>query len=1041
VTLRRRRGPGDAAIRWRGRRLSGGSLAAPSVPPSSPTPARAGRLAGRLAGVLLAALVAAPGAGGAASWDPAYDWSTLETEHWRITFHQGEEALAVEVAGLADPLWERVAASIGTRPARKVELVLVDPTDDANGYASRLPVNTIVMFVTLPGDEGTLSLYRDWNEAILTHELTHILHLDTVGGAPRIVQLVFGRLISVNQVSPRWLVEGLATWNETELTPFGRGRSPYVDMIKRMEVLEVGVPRLGNLDGWQSDPPYGNLAYLFGEDFLRFVADTTGHDRLRAWVHAYGRWPLPYVLPARKVFGRSWTSLYRAWKASIAERYAVRAAAIAESGLTEGRLVSDGEDNCGAPAFSPDGAMLVWGCTDKGRGSATVLAAADGSGAREVIDNVNSRAYAWRADSRAFAYSVTRNDQLWHDGNDVRLYHLDDDRVEALTDAARARDPAFSPDGRDLFVITNHVQETRLSRLGVDRRLVDLDAPGGHVQHAKPSVSPDGRLLAVSVWRDGSRDLWVYRTDGTSLARLTRDDAVDRDPAWSPDGGTLFFSSDRSGIFNIYAVDLADGRLWRVTNVLGGAFDPAIHPDGRTLAWADYHAHGADIRLAPLDRAAWKEAGTLDTSGIPRAEGSAAEAEPAPVAPSEPSAGSVPGAHPYRPLPSLLPPRYVLPSLYVTEVGALAVLSTGGQDILQRYRYGGYVTYRTDNRFVGGGGSFTLNRWRTVLSTGAYVHSIRYGRIWLDTEPPPEGGATIPGIQRGEDDYYDRRIRYYAQAGYPLTPRQVLAFTVDGELRQSLYDLPPGVFLGNLPARGYLSSFALGWRYSRSRSYTWSISPERGRSVTAVAQYTPSWLGSYLLDDTGAAAPFDQVQITSEWREYPSLPWAANHVLALRVAAGVSLGDGLRYGSFRLGGSYGEGSIYALPDEYRAMRGFPVASVYGDWYYLGGVEYRFPIWRIDRGFGTLPFFLRTLHAALLCDMGNAFADLPASGAEVADLVGATRVGIGAELRLGLVVGWGIGLTGRLGYAFGVAGEDGIPAGSLDGLYLQMGSSF
>ena len=133
--------------------------------------------------------------------------------------------------------------------------------------------------------------------------------------------------------------------------------------------------------------------------------------------------------------------------------------------------------------------------------------------------------------------------------------------------------------------------------------------------------------------------------------------------------------------------------------------------------------------------------------------------------------------------------------------------------------------------------------------------------------------------------------------------------------------------------------------------------------------------------------------------------------------------------------------MYVLPEEYRSLRGFPVAAAYGDHYYLASLEYRAPIWRIDRGWNTWPLFLRTLHGAVYCDTGYAFDSFPTSGSELGSTAASTLVGAGAELRMSMVLGWGYGLTVRLGYGFGINGQYGYDIGSLDGFYAQLGSSF
>ena len=217
-----------------------------------------------------------------------------------------------------------------------------------------------------------------------------------------------------------------------------------------------------------------------------------------------------------------------------------------------------------------------------------------------------------------------------------------------------------------------------------------------------------------------------------------------------------------------------------------------------------------------------------------------------------------------------------------------------------------------------------------------------------------------------------------------------------------------------------------------ARAYARAISPEDTRLLSVVGRVQAPWLGAYTLDDTDQPISFTRVQLTAEWREYTGLPWGDNHVLATKMAVGFSSGDAQRYGSFRLGGSFGESGYYTLPDEWRALRGFDPASVSGDGYYLGAVEYRLPLWWIDWGYNVTPLFLRSLSGAVFTDFGMVYDAID-------QLNQAPLMGMGAELRMSTIVSWGAPLSFRGGYAFGLNG--GVPIGSIEGFYAWLGSSF
>jgi Tol biopolymer transport system component len=91
------------------------------------------------------------------------------------------------------------------------------------------------------------------------------------------------------------------------------------------------------------------------------------------------------------------------------------------------------------------------------------------------------------------------------------------------------------------------------------------------------SWSPDGSRLAFASDRDGSRNVYTAKPDGSDLRRLTT--AGGSDPTWSPDGSLIAFSADQ-GLYTIHP----DGTgLRRIADLAYAVF--AWSPDGAKLAF------------------------------------------------------------------------------------------------------------------------------------------------------------------------------------------------------------------------------------------------------------------------------------------------------------------------------------------------------------------------------------------------------------------------------------------------------------------------
>jgi Tol biopolymer transport system component len=140
-------------------------------------------------------------------------------------------------------------------------------------------------------------------------------------------------------------------------------------------------------------------------------------------------------------------------------------------------------------------------------------------------------------------------------------------------------------------------QLTWFDRSGTTRGTAgDLDRSG----LSSPSVSPDGRRVAVSRTVEGNTDVWLL--DGARMSRVTLDAASDRFPLWSPDGTRIVFASSRSGRFEIYQ-KLAGGAGVEERLVPSDQLAVAASwsPDGRFLLYINNDPQtNTDLWVLPM---------------------------------------------------------------------------------------------------------------------------------------------------------------------------------------------------------------------------------------------------------------------------------------------------------------------------------------------------------------------------------------------------------------------------------------------------------
>lgn len=903
--------------------------------------------------------------------DPSLPWRTFDTEHFSIHFSEHLRAQALRVAGTAESVYPRVTGLLRWQPALRTHIVVLDSADFANGLASPIPFN-FVQIVLTPPDEGELLQNRPWLELVLTHELTHIAHLDKARDDPLALRRIFGRFLFLfpNLLEPGWVTEGLAVYSESDPSRgYGRLGQSHFEGEMRAEAAR-GLRSLREVNAEGRGFPL-NRDYLYGGYFFDFLAERYGPGAPIDYVEGYSDNLIPFRVDSNPAgaTGKHMDELWDEYHAWLRARFTSPTVAPRD----EGGEVLARAWSLDSPQLAGDGTR--WFVEGDGYVLPRLMRQAPGERAVAVSEvETNTRVALYPSGEVLLSKPEVCGDyNIYYD-----LYRVGaSGGQDRLTECGRYRFAAPLADGRivAIRVAGGAAEVVTLGPGGSEERVLYRAAEG----EALTGLAARGDKVAVTSLR-GERWSLVEITDA-GAAVLLSDASIKLLPRYSDSGDEIWFVADYGKVENVWSWRRSDRRLARWSDALSGVLDISA-PASRQILTTTLEADGGALRLlrlpdAPLEI---REAATATTP--------AAAAQPS-VAPGD--------ERPYSPWSSLAPTAW-LPAAYIAD-GAFALgFQTYGQDALGLHLYTIAPLYE-----------FTQQQG---LGSASYVYNDRHGgfvnrSMTVKTSVTDNRKFTGRDVQAYNIDETAqwvslwRRVRLatqlYAGAGAALD-------------RETFHDLGAGT---TTPRDERVLGLVAG--VDTRRTQFLSEGPSQGQQLRLFAETSNGLKGAY----SGNFYRYD-------WRG--SAP-AGPTVFALRVNQAYSQAGAE---PIQLGGSFSEEvagfDLPVLDQRQFPLRGYRSgeAALTGRHAITGTLEWRTPLWDVDRHLTVPPGGLNRVSLTVFFEAGSAWNDAALQR---------TFKSAGLELLTGLRLGYLLPLQVRAGFARGFE----APGGNVG--YLKIGREF
>jgi len=276
------------------------------------------------------------------------------------------------------------------------------------------------------------------------------------------------------------------------------------------------------------------------------------------------------------------------------------------------RLTTGAEDSL--PAVSPDGTRLAFCRWTSWANSDLYLMELSGKlgqrpePRRLTFEYASAVWSAWSADSRALIFSVRKA------GVESNLFRVDlsgTGRPQRLAAPARfCSNPVVSRQGNRL-VYVQRTEKWDIWRMDIPSPHEKAKPPTKFISTSRsnvaPRFSPDGKSLAFTSDRSGTRQIWVSNSDGSNPVQLT---SLGKGTfgwflPWSPDSSRLAFYGHVEGRREVYVINANGGTPRRLTTTPSeytmGSANASWSRDGRWILFDRAGGQGSEICRIPAE--------------------------------------------------------------------------------------------------------------------------------------------------------------------------------------------------------------------------------------------------------------------------------------------------------------------------------------------------------------------------------------------------------------------------------------------------------
>ncbi len=526
------------------------------------------------------------------------EWSTIETAHYRIHYHQGIESIAQEGASIAEQVRQVLLQQMALDDIPTIDIIFTTEDEIMNGFA----LWTYTTFIWVDQNDAAIWLETDkWLKIVIAHELQHIVFFHKIKTwLPEPWSFLFSK-------TPMWVVEGLAEY-KTE-----RWRTYRAEISHKFHVLKNSMDKMDpHHDGYSKllywSDRFGDSTIVntlternsfglinfktafkkntgitvdqFNEDWRRHM--NTYYYGYRAQKEAIEEIGKTVTLPIKRLHGFAFYSdstqiaisglddrKQRDLSLYVLQRDTTKEAEIRikrkEKREKETQEAEDDRETDEEPGFF----ARLFGREkddDKAEQKPKPIVIWD----KEEVDFGSfHKNMDWSPDGRQLAYAkyhFGENQSLVYD---LKVYDLDLKSAHWLTQSERATYPDWSPDGQQIVYVAHENSIANLFTMNADgsgqKQITDYTYD---TQILNPRYAPDGKAIAFAMAdKNANLDLFLFTLADGEIRRLTTDPAADYDPVWHPGSDFITYTSHTGSTPNLHTINLATANSKQISDV------------------------------------------------------------------------------------------------------------------------------------------------------------------------------------------------------------------------------------------------------------------------------------------------------------------------------------------------------------------------------------------------------------------------------------------------------------------------------------------